>query len=159
MQEEKPRSLRSLLYVSTPDANSGNENTAAEEKDSFVLLTKWDAFVQDTLHSILDHQMVGSYSALANLSGVSQVCVPCGVCCVFHSQPQPQLLVFLVFTPLTFLSNLQDDPLKLGVDMDMFNLYNDGDSNGNGNGRLGFAPSISAEMRGGAGGWSNHEVK
>jgi hypothetical protein len=154
MQEEKPRSLRSLLYVSTPDANSGNENTAAEEKDSFVLLTKWDAFVQDTLHSILDHQMVGSYSALANLSGVSQVCFPCRVCCFFTPQPQ------LVFTPLTFLSNLQDDPLKLGVDMDMFNLYNDGDSNGNGNGngRLCFAPSIS-EMRGGAGGWSNHEVK
>ena len=41
--------------------------------DHCELLISWDAFVQNTLHAILDHQIVGSYSALANLSGVSQV--------------------------------------------------------------------------------------
>lgn len=55
---DKPGSLRTLLR--------GTENE--------VVLQEWDGFVQDTLHSILDHQIVGSYSALANLSALSQVC-------------------------------------------------------------------------------------
>lgn len=54
---DKPGSLRTLLR--------GDENS--------IVLQEWDSFVQETLHSILDHQMVGSYSALANLSALSQV--------------------------------------------------------------------------------------
>jgi hypothetical protein len=37
------------------------------------LLPEWDLFVQNTLHIILDHQMVGSYNAVANISSYSQV--------------------------------------------------------------------------------------
>jgi len=55
---DKPGSLRILLRG---------------RGESEVLLLEWDRFVQDTLHSILDHQMVGTYSALANLSALSQV--------------------------------------------------------------------------------------
>lgn len=62
---DKPGNLRSLLR-SPPEEEEGQ--VAAQ-----LLLQQWDGFVQETLHTILDHQMVGSYSALANLSAMSQV--------------------------------------------------------------------------------------
>lgn len=56
---DKPGGLRTLLLV--------------EGEQTGTTLQAWDTFVQETLHSILDHQMVGSYTNLANLSTVSQV--------------------------------------------------------------------------------------
>jgi hypothetical protein len=55
---DKPGSLRCLL----------------RGDDLSDLLQEWDGFVQEVLHSILDHQMVGTYTALSNLSALSQVC-------------------------------------------------------------------------------------
>lgn len=81
MSMDKPGSLRALFDSSSlPEYQEGHLSHMLEE---------WDAFVAQTLHGILDHQMVGSYSAIANISSVSQ-----------------------------------DDPLKLGVDLDVFHLNN-----------------------------------
>eukprot|EP00600_Ochromonadales_sp_CCMP1393_P004849 CAMPEP_0174967212 /NCGR_PEP_ID=MMETSP0004_2-20121128/7459_1 /TAXON_ID=420556 /ORGANISM="Ochromonas sp., Strain CCMP1393" /LENGTH=1048 /DNA_ID=CAMNT_0016216321 /DNA_START=14 /DNA_END=3160 /DNA_ORIENTATION=- len=74
------------------------------------LLNEWDSFVQDVLHSVLEHQMVGSYNAVANMSGFSQ-----------------------------------DDPLKLGVDMDIFNLNNEVNHL-----NMGFSNNLAAEASEGA---------
>ncbi len=58
---DKPGGLRNLLLI--------------EGEQTGTTLQAWDTFVQETLHSILDHQMVGSYTNLANLSTVSQVII------------------------------------------------------------------------------------
>ena len=60
---DKPGGLRTLLLEEEQNENGGTTTS----------LQAWDTFVQETLHSILDHQMVGSYTNLANLSTVSQV--------------------------------------------------------------------------------------
>ena len=60
---DKPGGLRTLLLEEEQKENGGTTTS----------LQAWDTFVQETLHSILDHQMVGSYTNLANLSTVSQV--------------------------------------------------------------------------------------
>lgn len=62
---DKPGGLRSLLLLE-------GEGEGVQSNGG-PTLHAWDAFVQETLHSILDHQMVGSYTNLANLSTVSQV--------------------------------------------------------------------------------------
>jgi hypothetical protein len=59
---DKPGSLRAVV-LQPADAAAGPDTQ----------LDQWDDFVQRTLHSILDHQIVGSYSAIANLSCASQV--------------------------------------------------------------------------------------
>lgn len=67
---ERPGGLRYLLIDHGRDeggVDGGGDQTLP------TLLADWDLFVQHILHAILDHQMVGSYSAISNLSCVSQV--------------------------------------------------------------------------------------
>jgi hypothetical protein len=67
---ERPGTLRAV-FSPLEGAEAGAE--AAETSGAVAMLDEWDAFVQRTLHGILDHQMVGSYSNIANLSAMSQV--------------------------------------------------------------------------------------
>ena len=49
---------------------------------------------------------------------------------------------------------LQEDPLKLGVDLEMFSMNNDHQTGG----RLGFAANLHAELSG-TGAWHNNQVQ
>lgn len=79
---ERPGGLRYLL------SGDADPSTGA-------LLADWDLFVQNSLHAILDHQMVGSYSAIANLSNISQVSggAGCRTCCVDKSSLSPLVIL------------------------------------------------------------------
>jgi hypothetical protein len=67
---ERPGTLRAVF---APPEGADVSAEAAEATGAEAMLGEWDAFVQRTLHGILDHQMVGSYSNIANLSAMSQV--------------------------------------------------------------------------------------
>lgn len=64
---ERPGSLRAI-FSSQSGGAEGPDAAVAE-----AVLADWDDFMQHTLHGILDHQMVGSYTNIANLSAMSQV--------------------------------------------------------------------------------------
>lgn len=64
---ERPGSLRAVF--SSQGGEADGPGAAAVE----AALADWDDFMQRTLHGILDHQMVGSYTNIANLSAMSQV--------------------------------------------------------------------------------------